>query len=107
MLSADWLKSLLDDFLQADDVFCSAFLSGVVFYGRGVSNDFSLDSGSQDVLSSHRTLWTRFIDPADADGPLLPGPYVLENGLLWKVSRLYDDIAGAFTLGLRMVSHKR
>lgn len=103
----DWLKSLIHDTLQDDDVFCSAFLSGVIFRGHGLSEDGSLNDGSREVLSSHGNLWTQFIDAAHTDDPLLPGPYVLEKGLLWKVSRLYEDTAHAFTLGLRNVSHKR
>lgn len=93
--------------MQADDVFCLAFLSGVIFYGYGVSDGECLDTGIREVLSSHGNLWTRFIDAASIDDPLLPGPYVLEKGLLWKVSRLYEDTANAFTLGLRTVSSNR
>lgn len=85
-------------------LFCLAFLSRVVFHGYGISNRWSLDAGAREVLSSQRTLWTRFTDAADTDSPLLPGPYVFEKGLLWKVSRLYEDTANAFTLGLRTVS---
>ena len=106
-LSADWLKSLIDDALQADDVFCPAFLSGVVFCGYNTYNDYSLTAGACKVLSSHGTLWTEFIDAANTHGYLFPGPYVLEKGLLWKVSRLYEDTANAFTMGLRTISNGR
>lgn len=103
-LNADWLESLLDDVLQADDVFCLEFLSGVVFLGNGILEGNSLDARTRELLSSRGTLWTQYIDAASIDGSLLPGPYVLEKGLLWKVSRLYEDTANAFTVGLRTVS---
>lgn len=77
-----------------------------MFHGHGIFNGHSLDAAAREVLKSHGTLWTQFIDAANIDDPLLAGPYVLENGLLWKVSRLYEDTSNAFTLGLRTVSNK-
>ena len=105
-MSADWLESLLDDVLQADDVFRFDFLFGVVFLGNGILESKSWNARARELLSSHGTSWTQFIDAASLDDSLLPGPYVLEKGLLWKVSRLYEDTANAFTVGLRTISNK-
>ena len=87
-------------------MFCLDFLFGVVFLGNGILDGKSLDARARELLSSHGTLWTQFIDAASIDNSLLPGPYVLEKGLLWKVSRLYEDTANAFTVGLRTISKK-
>ena len=103
----EWLESLLEDALRVDDVFCFAFLSGVVFHSHGILNRYSLDAGAQKFLSSHGNSWAHFIDASHRADPLLPGPYILENGLLWKVSRLYEDTADAFTVGLRTISNER
>lgn len=107
VLSIDWVKSTIENATEKDDVFCSAFLSGIVLTGKDVSKKDCLDRNTQAFLSSSGNVWTDFINPDDLDQELLPGPYVLQNGDFWKVARLYDDTAEAFTVGLQTLPDKR
>lgn len=92
------LIAFVEEALHTDDVFHKAFLSGVLFYGGG---DQPVSPGMQNYLSSQENKWTRFVKIDDLEGPLFPGPYILERGWLWPVSRLFEDTVSAFTTGLR------
>ncbi|KAL8963643.1 MAG: hypothetical protein Q9193_000112 [Seirophora villosa] len=100
-LSKDWVKSVLDDVAKRDDAFCSAFLSGIIFYGSCVPERNVLDGNVEAFLSSLGNRWTESINSNELDRELLPGAYVLQNGRLWKVARLYDDTAEVFSVGLQ------
>lgn len=107
VVSIDWVKSIIEYATQRDDVFCSAFLSGIVLTGKDVSKKECLDRDTQAFLSSSGNMWMESINPDDLDQELLPGPYLLRNGHFWKVARLYDDTAEAFTVGLHTLPDKR
>ncbi|KAL9047060.1 MAG: hypothetical protein Q9214_000267 [Letrouitia sp. 1 TL-2023] len=92
------LITFVEEALPTDDVFHKAFLTGVVFYG---SEDHPISPRMQDYLSTHENKWTQFVKINDSGTPVFPGPYILERGWLWQVSRLFEDTVSAFTTGLR------
>lgn len=98
------LIAFVEAALHADDVFHKAFLSGVIFYG---GDDQHVSPGMQDYLSSQENEWTRFVKIDDLEGSVLPGPYILERGWLWQVSRLFEDKVSAFTTSLRKLCEYR
>jgi len=102
-LSEAYLESSLSLAYECD-VFCLSFLSGMIFYG---SEELRLFPGAQRVLELHGCRWNRLVDSSKVDGLLFPGPYVLERGVFWRVSRLYPDTANAFTIGLRTLPNQR
>lgn len=106
ILSKDWIQSFINDAME-DDVFSTSFLSGIILNGaESLERDY-LSVDARNVLSTLGNIWTRSISHEGRTGELLPGPYVLEHGFFWTVSRLYDDTAEAFTVGLRRLPDRR
>ena len=103
----DWVESLVKAAVKDDDVFNPAFLSGIIFFGASAWERKNMSVRDTEYLFSVRNKWTRFVGPEDEARHLVPGPYVLENGLLWKVLRLYEDTVEAFTVGLRTLPDNR
>ncbi|KAL8833099.1 MAG: hypothetical protein Q9170_004508 [Blastenia crenularia] len=105
VLNQYWIKSAIDHATEHDDVFSFAFLSGIIIYGKDIVVKNYLTGDTGPFLSSLGTAWIVPLDPNEVDIKLPPGPYVLQKDRLWKVARLYDDTAEAFTVGLHTLSH--
>ena len=92
------LQLYFDHLLQHDDVFRPEFLDNILLTdGPDTSNgqavhEFASSYGSKllllDLQSNHML-------------QLAPGPYLIVEGSLWQVSRLYDDTHGAFIVGVQ------
>ncbi|EED16514.1 conserved hypothetical protein [Talaromyces stipitatus ATCC 10500] len=97
-IETDWLRESIAKFSQDDDVFCTDFLSGVIFTS---STAFSLSTAAGEVLQSE--YGTRMIEmivsPKSSEKPE-PGPYYVCQGQLFHIWKLYDDTQGAFLTGL-------
>lgn len=98
-LSKDGLQSYVEHVLQNDDVWQPEFLASIILVdGPGnprenVHNEHDLvRSYGSKILSLDR--WSHHVNL------LVPGPYLIEDGSLWQVSRLHDDIQGAFMVAV-------
>lgn len=78
---------------SADDVFCDAFMRGMVFTQGPHKSKISPEA--YDYMKSLGTTWTA-ITPAAPN----PGPYLVCRGKLFEAYRLYDDTQGAFFTGI-------
>lgn len=89
------LQSLFTAWAASDDVFRTEFLEGVFF----VSTSDQKPNSTQ-VPDTLRQKWgTSFCLtlPTNVSKSSLPvGPHLLEQGKLYTVYRLYDDVNGAF-----------
>ena len=94
----DWLREKIAKFKQDDDVFCTEFLSGVIFTA---STEFSLSTAVGEVLQSEfgTTLIEKVVS-SESDARLKPGPYYFYNGQVFSIWKLCNDTQGAFLIGL-------
>ena len=93
-VTEDWVRQRLNLFQSADDVFYSAFLQGVVFYG--LKDDQGISTGALDLLTNTGMQWVHCLPPVASSSDLQPGPYILLDGRLRDVWRLHHDTNGAF-----------
>lgn len=90
-----WLRQKVVSYRSSDDVFCDAFMSGVLFT-QGTEEP-KISAGASDYMESLGTTW-REITPAICSPS--PGPYFTSGGQLFDAYRLYDDTQGAFMAGI-------
>lgn len=94
------LKDLFTEWAAIDDVFRPEFLNGVVFFST-----IDQVSSSSQIPSTLRQTWgTNFCVTLSTNAPksdLPTGPHLLEEGKLFTVYRLYDDINGAFMTAIK------
>ena len=85
--------------VQGDDVFHPEFLANIVLVG-----DSSGTAGTVQNVRSLANSWESNILSlkSQSDHMMLPipGPHLIANGSLWQVSRLYDDVQGAFMVAV-------
>lgn len=94
----EWLREKIAKFKQDDDVFCTEFLSGVVFTA---STAFSLSTAVEEVLRSEfGTTLIQKVVSSESDARPEPGPYYFHSGQVFSIWKLCDDTQGAFLTGL-------
>lgn len=93
-VTKSWIQQRIEQYQNTDDVFQIAFIRGVIFYG-GQRNALELTAGAKSLLHEMGMQCYDHI-PVTAQVTLLPGPYVLLDGYLRDVWRLYSDTNGAF-----------
>lgn len=87
------LQKLYRDFQASDDVFRPEFLQGVIV--RGAASPES-SSSLQELWNDWGTKWQYFDNAEDSNNVIPSGPYVVQQGHLAQVWRLYDDHNKAF-----------
>lgn len=80
----------MENYKSSDDVFHEAFLVGVIFFGIR-EDETEITDQARMYLSRLGNKWIKCVSPADTDGEVLPGPYVLLKNQLRDVWRLVDD----------------
>ena len=95
-LTRAFLLQKVDEFVERDDVFSTAFLRGLILLCDS-SAPKPPESDVQDLLVSLGNLWYEVISAADDHRDLKQGVYVASGRCLYEVYRLYDDSHGAFT----------
>lgn len=90
------IQSRVEEYLDRDDVFALHFLHGLIL--RGVDTADVDPAGLHELLSKWGTQWTRFEKYTNQSAEPPPGPYVLDDGELFEVWRVYDDFNRAFIL---------
>ena len=88
-VTADWVRTSVDKYKNADNFFDRAFFAIVIFHGAE-EDDVEFTDEARDYLS---TLGNEKIICVSSPR-LLPGPYVLEDSQLRDVWRLVDDANG-------------
>ncbi|KAF2969762.1 hypothetical protein GQX73_g3871 [Xylaria multiplex] len=95
-----YLKTIIDQALNDDDVFDLRFLSGIFIpscYEKSV-----VTPDAKALLSAWGNSWIHTYDYNDGHCTLRPGPCVLRDGILFPAWRIYEDTANAFSLPLRL-----
>ena len=81
---------------EVDDVFHKRFLQGIIFQGASQS-EVTVELTAADALHEWGVDWTHFRSAQDFPKSALPlGPYMIQNGELSQVWRLYSDDNLAF-----------
>ena len=101
--SAEWLQHLIAQSLGEDDVLVAEFLETVLI--QGVDEDeIKPIAGLDLVLREYGILRLGFSKSVQ----LIPqGPYLRQDGYIWRVCRVYDDTNGAFLLAVDQDEHGR
>lgn len=89
----DNLQKLCREFQARDDVFRPEFLQGVIVRGAASSEG---SSSLEELWSDWGTKWQYFDNAEDTNNMIPSGPYVIQQGRLAQVWRLYDDHNKAF-----------
>ena len=105
-VTRDWLSGVLDRYRSADDVFCDAFLRGVIFTGASDRSNITILPDAWQLLISLGTTWTDTLNLADAGEIPKPGPYIASDQVLLEIFRLYDDTQGAFMNSVVLHEHE-
>ena len=66
--------SFIDEAVETDDVFCHAFLQGIVFYREDTATEVGLTNEVRDSLKSLGNVWTHCVEAGGGEQRLLPGP---------------------------------
>ena len=93
------LEFFVDKGLATDDVFCRAFLAGIVVLYEGPAP--VLDLATKALLQCWENSWIEFVDSKGQPNHLEIGPCVLDQGRLAPAFRVYNDVVNAFSLPLR------
>jgi len=92
-ISASWLQATVDDYLRRDDVLNPSFLVTIII-NANTQTPLSVDAKAEEWLSSHNAAIysIQTSDPVK----LLPGPYFIARGGLYRALKLYPDVQEAF-----------
>lgn len=88
-----------------DDVFRDEFLGGVIFTGVASGASLDISPAANQLLASLGTSWIESFDMDDEDDIPPPGPYFTAGHHLLAIFRVYDDVQGAFMIGLIPTAH--
>ena len=97
--TVDQLHSYVDHVLWQDDVFRMEFLANILL----VDDPDNTGTTNQTVHGLTRYYGSTILSLKPQSHhlrQLAPGPYLIAEGSLWQVSRLYDDAQGAFMVGV-------
>ncbi|CAG8951778.1 hypothetical protein HYFRA_00005582 [Hymenoscyphus fraxineus] len=94
------IMSAWRDELQKDDVFAPEFLQQIMFTGLG-SREMKLASDTEKMFKDWKTL--RFFHVPALK--VADGPYYIEQGSLYSISRVYEDRQLAFVQAIKPSQH--
>jgi hypothetical protein len=95
--STDQLQSYLEHITQHDDVFRTEFFTHILLDEPNTAS--SINEAVRDLASSYGSK-VLSLTPRAHLAQLALGPYLIAEGSLWQVFRLYDDAQGAFMVGV-------
>jgi len=95
-ITVDWTRSKVEEYVQVDDIFDTAFLSTIIFRGLELSK-LTLAETAQAYL---KTLGNQEVTSLSAQEQL-PGPYIIVKETLRDVSKVVDDAYGTCMTTLR------
>jgi hypothetical protein len=99
-ITVGFVSDVVAEYTRLDDVWQTAFLSGVVFL---VTQDahLELDAAVQDYLKQLGNLWIDTLAITDALDDVQAGPYIILGGRLHDTYKLVDDSHGTFMTAVR------
>ncbi|KAF2804286.1 amidase signature enzyme [Mytilinidion resinicola] len=89
------LRARIAQYTETDDVFHPRFLAGIIFQGAEKSQ-LHVKLEPTDAFREWGLEWMHFQSSAKDSAPLPPGPYMVRDGELFQVWRLYSDNNLAF-----------
>lgn len=109
-IGKDWLENCLKRADKHDDVFCPAFVQGLILItdnSSGASTRTELTQDARRHLSTIGNQWLQISSPHELPKGLDPGVYHLSGLKLKRVFRLYDDVNKVFLTTLEPRSQAR
>jgi hypothetical protein len=97
LVNTTTLQERIAQFIRTDDVFDKAFLEGIIFQGAEESQ-IKIDPTPNGPFKELGIEWTH-VQPTQKSSSLPqlpPGPYIVQNGQLSQIWRLYSDKNLAF-----------
>ncbi|KAK4203016.1 amidase signature domain-containing protein [Triangularia verruculosa] len=94
-----WLWNQIKDWQNIDDVFSPEFLAGIVAVVSS-EDPQGLDAAISLIPKDIQPSWWASVSGTVAE-ELDPGPYVVFGGILSRIYRLYDNVAGAFIVATK------
>lgn len=110
LIGRDWLENYLNDADKHDDVFCQAFIQGLLIISGSNSNASTRTQFTQQARTYLDTIgnqWRQICPPRELPKGVGPGVYYLSDLKLKPVFRLYDDVNKAFLTTLEPRSRAR
>lgn len=98
-IGRDWLEKYLRNADKHDDVFCPAFIQGLIFISGNNSNASTRTQLTQEARAHLKTIGNQWLQISSADElpkGVDPGVYYLSGLKLKRVFRLYDDVNKVF-----------
>jgi hypothetical protein len=97
LINTTTLRERIAQFTNIDDVFDKAFLEGIIFQGAEMS-EIKVDLTPTGILKEWGVEWTHFQTTSMSSSLPPPplGPYVVKDGQLFQIWRLYNDDNLAF-----------
>lgn len=100
-----WIEDYISNAQKQDDVFCQAFVNGLVLIsgssGSGASTGTQVTREARAYLTSIGNNWLQVASPQELPDGVEPGVYHLAGSKLRRVFRLYDDENKTFLTTLR------
>ena len=104
-ITEGWIQQCIDHYQSTDDVFQIAFLQGVIFQAME-EKVIEVTESAQAFLAGKGMQWFHCFPLAANRSKLHSGPYVILDGHLREVWRLYNDTNGAFFSAFRADSNR-
>ncbi|KAE9372705.1 hypothetical protein N431DRAFT_483442 [Stipitochalara longipes BDJ] len=100
-ISDIWLRSLVTNYIEEDDVFQLEFLEGVVFVSKG-NYAIEVAPSAKVYLEGLGTKWIHsFSLEVQVGYNIKPGPYAVVDGHLREIWKLYSDTNGTLLTALK------
>ncbi|KAJ5106161.1 hypothetical protein N7456_002836 [Penicillium angulare] len=93
--TSGWIEQQISTWLETDDIFEPRFMAGAVFVTEGNHRDLNLSTSIESLPQHLKPNWWVSLTSHSSD-ELQPGPRIVSNGNLFTVSRVHDDVHGAF-----------
>lgn len=99
-VTKDWLSEAIKQYTDNDDVWHPAFMQGIVF-NAPTSRKANLSAAAEAWLQEQNTEWVVHFDAAsDEHKSLRSGAYIVLEGRIREVVRLYPDVYKTMLLAL-------
>ncbi|KAJ5890023.1 hypothetical protein N7504_010833 [Penicillium tannophilum] len=93
----EWIEGQIKSWQEIDDIFDPHFMAGAVIVSTGNHSDSTLSASIGSLPQHLKPHWWISLTSEIADN-LPPGPRIVCNGKLFTISRIHDDVHGAFMM---------
>ena len=97
--TSDDLQDYIDHLSKHDDVFQPDFLANILLVDEFSSTD-RIDLDPNHIICLYGSSILSLNSQLHHSESPVPGPYLLADGFLWRMSRLYNDVQGVFMVAV-------